>query len=201
MEKLTLIRQGDDTLPSCLDSRAGTELQSLLASVLTLKPNNGSLLLALMAAGFRSKDKGVTRHRGGGETLWEPGDAAASTNAGAVARAGWRRWWSGHAPSRCPLCLCSSVAQRGSFQVCPSFVGHGIGSYFHGNPEVWHHGKQSPPASLLPPLSLHRRRRNDSEGGRWNEQSTDTHTPPRSRRWCRGSLPRWKLAGSPGLVL
>ncbi|XP_074729320.1 methionine aminopeptidase 1D, mitochondrial isoform X3 [Strix uralensis] len=33
----------------------------------------------------------------------------------------------------------SSVARRGGFQVCPSFVGHGIGSYFHGHPEVWHH--------------------------------------------------------------
>ncbi|KFP54530.1 hypothetical protein N323_03430, partial [Cathartes aura] len=33
----------------------------------------------------------------------------------------------------------SSVARHGGFQVCPSFVGHGIGSYFHGHPEVWHH--------------------------------------------------------------
>ncbi|NXF33179.1 MAP12 aminopeptidase, partial [Nyctibius bracteatus] len=37
----------------------------------------------------------------------------------------------------------SSVAQRGGFQVCPSFVGHGIGSYFHGHPEVWHHANDS----------------------------------------------------------
>ncbi|XP_019472746.1 methionine aminopeptidase 1D, mitochondrial [Meleagris gallopavo] len=37
----------------------------------------------------------------------------------------------------------SSVAQRGGFQVCPFFVGHGIGSYFHGHPEVWHHANDS----------------------------------------------------------
>ncbi|XP_074729319.1 methionine aminopeptidase 1D, mitochondrial isoform X2 [Strix uralensis] len=37
----------------------------------------------------------------------------------------------------------SSVARRGGFQVCPSFVGHGIGSYFHGHPEVWHHANDS----------------------------------------------------------
>ncbi|KAL9848658.1 methionine aminopeptidase 1D, mitochondrial isoform 2-T2 [Geothlypis trichas] len=33
----------------------------------------------------------------------------------------------------------SSLAWQGGFQVCPFFVGHGIGSYFHGHPEVWHH--------------------------------------------------------------
>ncbi|XP_064018858.1 methionine aminopeptidase 1D, mitochondrial isoform X2 [Pogoniulus pusillus] len=37
----------------------------------------------------------------------------------------------------------SSVAQRGGFQVCPFFIGHGIGSYFHGHPEVWHHANDS----------------------------------------------------------
>lgn len=67
--------------------------------MLTLKPNNGSLLLALMAADFQSREKGVTHHRGRGETLWEPSDAAASTNAVTEAGAGWQRWWSGHAPS------------------------------------------------------------------------------------------------------
>ncbi|XP_015490716.1 methionine aminopeptidase 1D, mitochondrial isoform X2 [Parus major] len=37
----------------------------------------------------------------------------------------------------------SSVAWQGGFQVCPFFVGHGIGSYFHGHPEVWHHANDS----------------------------------------------------------
>lgn len=49
----------------------------------------------------------------------------------------------GHAPPQCPFCPHSLVAQRGGFQVCPFFVGHGIGSYFHGHPEVWHHGKEA----------------------------------------------------------
>ncbi|XP_019378396.1 PREDICTED: methionine aminopeptidase 1D, mitochondrial [Gavialis gangeticus] len=34
----------------------------------------------------------------------------------------------------------SRLARDGGFRVCPFFVGHGIGSYFHGHPEVWHHG-------------------------------------------------------------
>uniref|UniRef100_A0A8D0H5R8 Methionine aminopeptidase n=1 Tax=Sphenodon punctatus TaxID=8508 RepID=A0A8D0H5R8_SPHPU len=33
----------------------------------------------------------------------------------------------------------SHITQQDNFQVCPYFVGHGIGSYFHGHPEVWHH--------------------------------------------------------------
>ncbi|KAM6268938.1 methionine aminopeptidase 1D, mitochondrial isoform 1-T1 [Porphyrio hochstetteri] len=37
----------------------------------------------------------------------------------------------------------SSVAWRGGFQVCPAFIGHGIGSYFHGHPEVWHSANDS----------------------------------------------------------
>ncbi|XP_067155163.1 methionine aminopeptidase 1D, mitochondrial [Apteryx mantelli] len=37
----------------------------------------------------------------------------------------------------------SSVARQGGFHVCPGFVGHGIGSYFHGHPEVWHHANDS----------------------------------------------------------
>lgn len=45
----------------------------------------------------------------------------------------------------------SSVVQRGGFQVCPFFVGHGIGSYFHGHPEVWHHGKRPPTGAPSPP--------------------------------------------------
>ncbi|XP_063018202.1 methionine aminopeptidase 1D, mitochondrial isoform X1 [Melospiza melodia melodia] len=37
----------------------------------------------------------------------------------------------------------SSLAWQGGFHVCPFFVGHGIGSYFHGHPEVWHHANDS----------------------------------------------------------
>ncbi|XP_078537691.1 methionine aminopeptidase 1D, mitochondrial [Lissotriton helveticus] len=37
----------------------------------------------------------------------------------------------------------SRLTEQSGFQVCPSFVGHGIGSYFHGHPEVWHHANAS----------------------------------------------------------
>ncbi|XP_030065395.1 methionine aminopeptidase 1D, mitochondrial isoform X3 [Microcaecilia unicolor] len=37
----------------------------------------------------------------------------------------------------------SRIACLNDFQVCPSFVGHGIGSYFHGHPEIWHHANNS----------------------------------------------------------
>ncbi|XP_069081437.1 methionine aminopeptidase 1D, mitochondrial isoform X1 [Pleurodeles waltl] len=37
----------------------------------------------------------------------------------------------------------SRIAEQSGFQVCPYFVGHGIGSYFHGHPEVWHHANDS----------------------------------------------------------
>uniref|UniRef100_A0A8D0D721 Methionine aminopeptidase n=1 Tax=Sander lucioperca TaxID=283035 RepID=A0A8D0D721_SANLU len=44
-----------------------------------------------------------------------------------------------------PLCVIgntiSEVAHASGFQVCPYFIGHGIGSYFHCHPEIWHHGK------------------------------------------------------------
>eukprot|EP00062_Callorhinchus_milii_P005811 gi/632945675/ref/XP_007888183.1/ PREDICTED: methionine aminopeptidase 1D, mitochondrial isoform X2 [Callorhinchus milii] len=33
----------------------------------------------------------------------------------------------------------SQIANSNGLQVCPYFIGHGIGSYFHGHPEVWHH--------------------------------------------------------------
>ncbi|XP_075036738.1 methionine aminopeptidase 1D, mitochondrial isoform X2 [Mixophyes fleayi] len=33
----------------------------------------------------------------------------------------------------------SRIAGENNFQVCPEFVGHGIGSFFHGHPEIWHH--------------------------------------------------------------
>ncbi|XP_067405346.1 methionine aminopeptidase 1D, mitochondrial isoform X5 [Emydura macquarii macquarii] len=33
----------------------------------------------------------------------------------------------------------SRITRQNDFRVCPYFVGHGIGSYFHGPPEVWHH--------------------------------------------------------------
>ncbi|XP_034642000.1 methionine aminopeptidase 1D, mitochondrial isoform X1 [Trachemys scripta elegans] len=37
----------------------------------------------------------------------------------------------------------SRIAHQNDFRVCPYFVGHGIGSYFHGHPEVWHHDHDS----------------------------------------------------------
>ncbi|XP_041056652.1 methionine aminopeptidase 1D, mitochondrial isoform X2 [Carcharodon carcharias] len=33
----------------------------------------------------------------------------------------------------------SQIADASGLQVCPYFIGHGIGSYFHGHPEIWHH--------------------------------------------------------------
>ncbi|XP_064788382.1 methionine aminopeptidase 1D, mitochondrial [Oncorhynchus masou masou] len=42
-----------------------------------------------------------------------------------------------------PLCVIgntiSEIAQSNGFHVCPYFIGHGIGSYFHCHPEIWHH--------------------------------------------------------------
>lgn len=38
----------------------------------------------------------------------------------------------------------SRIVRQNGFRVCPHFVGHGIGSFFHGHPEVWHHGKEVP---------------------------------------------------------
>lgn len=35
----------------------------------------------------------------------------------------------------------SEIAQTSGFQVCPYFIGHGIGSHFHCHPEIWHHGR------------------------------------------------------------
>ncbi|XP_053122174.1 methionine aminopeptidase 1D, mitochondrial isoform X2 [Hemicordylus capensis] len=37
----------------------------------------------------------------------------------------------------------SRLASQNGFRVCPNFVGHGIGSYFHGHPEVWHHENEN----------------------------------------------------------
>ncbi|XP_006220544.2 LOW QUALITY PROTEIN: methionine aminopeptidase 1D, mitochondrial [Vicugna pacos] len=37
----------------------------------------------------------------------------------------------------------SHITQQNGLQVCPHFVGHGIGSYFHGHPEIWHHANDS----------------------------------------------------------
>uniref|UniRef100_A0A8C5KGJ4 Methionine aminopeptidase n=1 Tax=Jaculus jaculus TaxID=51337 RepID=A0A8C5KGJ4_JACJA len=36
----------------------------------------------------------------------------------------------------------SCITHQNGLQVCPYFVGHGIGTYFHGLPEIWHHGKK-----------------------------------------------------------
>ncbi|XP_040213686.1 methionine aminopeptidase 1D, mitochondrial isoform X2 [Rana temporaria] len=33
----------------------------------------------------------------------------------------------------------SRIAEENKLQVCPQFIGHGIGSFFHGHPEIWHH--------------------------------------------------------------
>uniref|UniRef100_A0A6I8NB24 Methionine aminopeptidase n=1 Tax=Ornithorhynchus anatinus TaxID=9258 RepID=A0A6I8NB24_ORNAN len=37
----------------------------------------------------------------------------------------------------------SRITYQNGLQVCPHFVGHGIGSYFHGHPEIWHHANDS----------------------------------------------------------
>lgn len=37
--------------------------------------------------------------------------------------------------------VCSEIAHASGFQVCPYFIGHGIGSHFHCHPEIWHHGE------------------------------------------------------------
>ncbi|KAJ3595301.1 hypothetical protein NHX12_004605 [Muraenolepis orangiensis] len=46
-----------------------------------------------------------------------------------------------------PLCVIgntiSVVARTSGFDVCPYFLGHGIGSYFHGHPEIWHHANDN----------------------------------------------------------
>lgn len=46
-----------------------------------------------------------------------------------------------------PLCVIgntiSKVANSNGFRVCPYFIGHGIGTYFHGYPEIWHHANDN----------------------------------------------------------
>ncbi|XP_052038646.1 methionine aminopeptidase 1D, mitochondrial [Apodemus sylvaticus] len=37
----------------------------------------------------------------------------------------------------------SRITHQNGLQVCPHFVGHGIGSYFHGHPEIWHHANDN----------------------------------------------------------
>ncbi|XP_061776905.1 methionine aminopeptidase 1D, mitochondrial isoform X2 [Nerophis ophidion] len=37
----------------------------------------------------------------------------------------------------------SEIAQANGFQVCPYFIGHGIGSHFHCHPEIWHHANDN----------------------------------------------------------
>ncbi|XP_076839252.1 methionine aminopeptidase 1D, mitochondrial isoform X2 [Brachyhypopomus gauderio] len=37
----------------------------------------------------------------------------------------------------------SEIATSTGFCVCPYFIGHGIGSYFHGYPEIWHHANDN----------------------------------------------------------
>ncbi|XP_053326477.1 methionine aminopeptidase 1D, mitochondrial isoform X2 [Spea bombifrons] len=37
----------------------------------------------------------------------------------------------------------SRIAEENDLRVCPHFVGHGIGSFFHGHPEIWHHANDN----------------------------------------------------------
>nr|XP_003406030.2 LOW QUALITY PROTEIN: methionine aminopeptidase 1D, mitochondrial [Loxodonta africana] len=37
----------------------------------------------------------------------------------------------------------SRITHQSGLQVCPHFTGHGIGSYFHGHPEIWHHANDN----------------------------------------------------------
>ncbi|XP_053554413.1 methionine aminopeptidase 1D, mitochondrial isoform X2 [Bombina bombina] len=37
----------------------------------------------------------------------------------------------------------SRISEENDFRVCPYFVGHGIGSFFHGHPEIWHHANDN----------------------------------------------------------
>ncbi|XP_066543810.1 methionine aminopeptidase 1D, mitochondrial isoform X2 [Amia ocellicauda] len=56
-----------------------------------------------------------------------------------------------HAIAACqpgaPLCIIgntiSQIAYSFGLQVCPYFIGHGIGSFFHGHPEIWHHANEN----------------------------------------------------------
>lgn len=43
-------------------------------------------------------------------------------------------------PTDISLRTVSEIAHASGFQVCPYFIGHGIGSHFHCHPEIWHHG-------------------------------------------------------------
>ncbi|TSK17963.1 Methionine aminopeptidase 1D, mitochondrial [Bagarius yarrelli] len=48
------------------------------------------------------------------------------------------------APSVAALrCALFHSAHSNGFCVCPNFIGHGIGSYFHGHPEIWHHANDN----------------------------------------------------------
>ncbi|KAK6315301.1 hypothetical protein J4Q44_G00148300 [Coregonus suidteri] len=46
-----------------------------------------------------------------------------------------------------PLCVIgntiSDIAHSNGFHVSPYFIGHGIGSYFHGHPEILHHANDN----------------------------------------------------------
>ncbi|XP_023821182.2 methionine aminopeptidase 1D, mitochondrial [Oryzias latipes] len=37
----------------------------------------------------------------------------------------------------------SEIVRANGFQVCPYFIGHGIGSSFHCHPEIWHHANDN----------------------------------------------------------
>lgn len=59
-----------------------------MAGVLTLKPNDGSPVLGLMAVVIRSRSKAVTQRWSGGESLRDSSDVAASSSVVAGARTG-----------------------------------------------------------------------------------------------------------------
>ena len=41
--------------------------------------------------------------------------------------------------------ISSDYAERAGFSICKEFIGHGIGSYFHGLPEVYHYSNSHGP--------------------------------------------------------
>ncbi|XP_048882167.1 methionine aminopeptidase 1D, mitochondrial isoform X2 [Brienomyrus brachyistius] len=84
------------------------------------------------------------------------GDTSETFLVGAVDEGGRQlveaaRWCRDEAIATCrpgaPLCVIgntiSRIAESHGFRVCPHFIGHGIGSYFHGHPEIWHHANDN----------------------------------------------------------
>nr|XP_054751662.1 methionine aminopeptidase 1D, mitochondrial-like [Lytechinus pictus]XP_054751663.1 methionine aminopeptidase 1D, mitochondrial-like [Lytechinus pictus] len=40
--------------------------------------------------------------------------------------------------------MISRIAAEGNYYVCPSFIGHGINTYFHCKPDIWHYANSYP---------------------------------------------------------